>query len=202
MAAEIRAGNISPGNCIDKFYGFPCRGRLALIAFLLFLLFSMCFLVVDPLFRSAADPSLIDLQLCASPLCFQDIIVRWNKSVAGGVEIYKLSIILLDFIYPLVYSTMLALAYAAVRGNRFPFHFDRVAFTFPFGAAIFDYIENALHLFLLKDVRNLEQALAAGYPALLVEASFTCSVLKFFFFCAAILALIGAVFYRAKTKYS
>ena len=188
--------------CLNKIYGFYHRGLLALIALFVFLLFSIFFLIIDPMFRSAADPSLVDLQLAFSALRFREIIVGWNQSVNGGVEIYKLSIILLDYLYPLIYSIMLAFAYAAVRGNQLPRRFDRIIFVLPFCGALFDYAENTFHLFLLKNVHNLAQAASASYAGLPVALSFACSILKFVFFSGAILSLAGAVVCRLKKKFT
>ena len=189
-------------DCIKNLYGFRHRGRFALIGLLLFLLFSICFLFVDPLFRASTDPTLVDLQLAFSSLRFHDIIVSWNKSVNGGIEIYKLSTMLLDYLYPLIYSAMLAFAYASVRKNAQPARLDKVMFTLPFIAAIFDYIENTIHLLLLKDVHNLAQAIAVQYPPTAVAISAAASVLKFLFFYAAIFTFLGAVIYRIKKRFA
>ena len=189
-------------NCIKNLYGFKYRGLFALIGLFLFLLFSMCFLFIDPLFRAATDPTLVDLQLAFSALRFHDIITGWNKSIDGGIENYKLSTMLLDYLYPLIYSTMLAFAYAAVRKNDQPARLDKVMFALPFFAAIFDYIENTIHLLLLKDVHNLAQAIAAQYPPSAVAISAAASVLKFLLFYAGIFAVLGAVIYRIKKRFA
>ena len=189
-------------DCIRNLYRFRYRSRFALIGLFLFLLFSMCFLLIDPLFRASTDPTLVDLQLAFSFQRFHEIVVSWNKSIDGGIEIYKLSTMLLDYLYPVIYSTMLAFAYAAVKKNNEPSRFDKVLFTLPFIAAIFDYIENTIHLLLLKDVHNLVQAMAAQYPPSAVAISTAASVLKFLFFYAAIFAFLGAVFYRIKKRFA
>ena len=188
-------------DCVMNLYGFRHRVRFALIGLFLFLLFSVAFLLIDPMFRAATDPTLVDLQLAFSALRFHEIVVSWNKSVNGGIEIYKLSTMLLDYLYPAIYSTMLAFAYAAVRKNE-PTRFDKVMFTLPFIAAIFDYIENTIHLLLLKDVHNLAQAIAVQYPPSAVAISATASVLKFLFFYAAIFTFLGAVLYRIKKRFA
>jgi hypothetical protein len=164
-------------------------------------LFGVFWIVIDPMYRGAADPTLMDLQLTFSAQRFHDIIVSWSKSVNGSVDTYKLVTILLDYLYPIIYSVMLAFGYAAVRGNYDPNRFDKVMFVFPFLAAVFDYIENTFHILLLKNVHNLDQAITTYYSSLPVALSFTCSVLKFFFCYIAILVLIGAIFYRLKKKY-
>jgi hypothetical protein len=198
MTAGMKEDKFSAVNCLNELYGLRFRSLLALTALFLFGLFSVLFRIIDPMFRAATDPGLIDLQLTSDAYCFQEIIVNWNKSVDGGVEIYKLSIVSLDYIFPIIYAVMLAFAYAAVRGNLIPRRFDRVMFILPCLGAFFDYSENTFHLLLLRDVHNLDQALAAHYSQLMVASSFTCSFLKFFFFCASILAFTGAAIYRLK----
>ncbi len=188
-------------DCIDKLYASSHRRCLAWIGLFLFILFGIFWIVIDPMFRGAADPSLMDLQLTFNAQRFHDIIVSWSKSVNNSADIYKLATILLDYIYPVIYSVMLAFGYAAVRGNTTPNRFDRAMFVFPFLAAFFDYIENTFHILLLRNVHNLSQAFAAYYASLPVTLSFICSVLKFFFSYTAILVLIGAIFYRLKNKY-
>lgn len=188
------------GKFVDKLYKYEYRGSLALIGLVLFVLFSVFFMVIDPMFRAAGDPSLMDLQLAFSAQRFHEIIVSWNKSVNGGTEIYKLGIILLDYIYPVIYATMLAFAYAAARGNDNPGRLDRLVFIIPFAAAIFDYVENTFHILLLRNVHNLAQAFANYYSDLPVALSFICSVLKFLFFYAGILAFLGAIGFRIKKK--
>jgi len=188
-------------DCINKLYAFSHRRCLAWIGLFLFVLFGVFWTVINPMFRGAADPSLMDLQLTFNAQRFHDIIVSWCKSVNNSTDIYKLATILLDYIYPIIYSIMLAFGYAAVRGNNIPNRFDRVMFVFPFLAAIFDYIENTFHILLLRNVHNLDQALATYYSSLPVALSFICSALKFFFSYIGILVVIGAIFYRLKKKY-
>jgi hypothetical protein len=188
-------------DCINKLYAIPHRGCLAWTGLFLFVLFGVFITVIDPMFRGATDPTLMDLQLTFNAQRFHEIIVSWSKSVNGGVDIYKLSTIFLDYLYPIIYSVMLAFGYAAVRGNITPNRFDRVMFVFPFIAAFFDYSENTFHILLLRNVHNLSQAFATYYSDLAVALSFICSVLKFFFSYVAILVLIGAIFYRLKKKY-
>jgi hypothetical protein len=186
---------------MDKLYAFQHRGCLAWTGLFLFVLFGIFWMVIDPMYRGATDPTLMDLQLTFNAQRFHEIIVSWSKSVNGSADIYKLGTILLDYIYPVIYSVMLAFGYAAVRGNISPNRFDRVMFIFPFLAAFFDYIENTFHILLLRNVHNLSQAFATYYSSWPVALSFICSVLKFFFSYVAIIVLIGAIFYRLKKKY-
>lgn len=189
-------------NCLDKLYNYRLRGRVALSALILFFVFTALFFVADSHFRAATDPTLMDLQLAFSNLSFRDIIVSWNKSIDGGIEIYKLSTILLDYFYPVIYAVMLAFAYAALRKKDQPSRLDKVIFALPFIAAVFDYIENTFHLFLLRNVHNLTQAMAADYSAWAVALSAAASTLKFTFFYAGILALLGAVACRIKKRFA
>ena len=202
MLAEPENGKCALESCLNKLYNHRHRGCFALIGLVLFLLFSMFLLVIDPMFRAATDPTLIDLQLTFNAQRFHDIIVSWSKSVSGSADVYKLATILLDYIYPIIYSVMLAFAYAAVRKNDQPNRLDKEMFTLPFIAAIFDYIENTFHILLLKDVHNLAQAVAAQHPPSAVAISATTSVLKFLFFYTGILALLGAVLYRIKKRFA
>jgi uncharacterized membrane protein len=202
MFAELENGKCALESCLDKLYKHRYRGCFALIGLVLFLLFTIFFLVIDPMYRGATDPTLMDLQLTFNAQRFHDIIVSWSKSVSGSADIYKLATILLDYIYPIIYSVMLAFAYAAVRKNDQPTRLDKVVFALPFIAAIFDYIENTFHILLLKGVHNLTQAVAAHYPPTAVAISATASVLEFLFFYAGILALLGAVLYRIKKRFA
>jgi len=96
---------------------------------------------------------------------------------------------------------MLAFAYAAVRGNDKPNRLDLALFVIPFIAAFFDFFENTFHLVLLRKVHNLVHAIIAAYSPLAVGLSAAAATLKFLFFYAAILALIGAIAYRIKKRY-
>lgn len=117
--------------------------------------------------------TILDLQLAFSPSRFKAILLRWDD-----IAVFKKSVRQIDFIFPLAYAGLLALLYAWSRGNKTPRWWDRLLFALPVFAAACDYLENLLHLRLLRGVETLAQMEAADFDLMGVYAASGFALLK------------------------
>jgi len=79
-------------------------------------------------------------------------------------NIYKIGLLTADVIYPIFYGTLLAMIIALVQ-KKLTIPFSRRIIFIPFVAVFFDFIENALLVFLLNIYPNKNMLVAdiAGY---------------------------------------
>jgi hypothetical protein len=182
---------------VDKLFGLPFRGWLALVALALFLLFFFLFGRVTATYqtKSALIPP---LQRAWRGTTFKSILQEWSANNPRAADIYKRdNLIKLDLLFPLIYSYYFAFAYAWARGVKAPESgWDYFFFLAPFCAALFDYGENASHLYLLRGVNTREQVDAANFPDALVHLSAIFSYVKFFFFGIGSVAYVVALVAR------
>lgn len=122
----------------------------------------------------------IELQRAFTPDRFAAAVRGWGD----GVEVFKTSLIMLDFAFPLAYAAALA-SLVAVAGGPGPTRVALGLFTLPWVAAALDWIENLLHLWLLADVHTAAEAAAAAYPALPVAGASLAAMVKFALLLAA-----------------
>lgn len=75
-----------------------------------------------------------------------------------GIEAYK-TILVYDTFYPLVYSFTLCsfISFLSNKSSGNNFSYSKYIFFFPPVAAIFDYIENTFHFYLLSDPINISE---------------------------------------------
>src|ERR1051325_1219892 len=94
----------------------------------------------------ARGPNVIDLELSLSPGVLQQIVDLWGPDRVAAV---RRSIIVLDFIFPIVYAAFLSRLYASLceTVDATPSVLVR---SLPWIAAAADYLENILLLILLR----------------------------------------------------
>jgi len=91
-------------------------------------------------------------------------------------------------VYPVLYAVALSSLFALAAGSQRPSRTELFFFALPWGAALLDWIENTLHLWLLADVHDAAGAAAADFSALMVMGASVAAMLKF----AGILATAAA----------
>jgi hypothetical protein len=187
---------------VDRLFGLRFRGRLALGGLALFLLF---WLVLFP--RVAAEyetpgEGMVRLQRAWDGAEFKSVLQDWSANNPRAPEIYKRdNLIKLDLLFPLVYSCYFAFAYAWARGVKTPAgRWDYFLFLAPFCAALFDYFENGMHLYLLRGIDTGEQLRAAVFPDALVRLSALFTCVKFLFFGVGSVAYLVALFKRILSR--
>jgi hypothetical protein len=182
---------------VDKLFGLPYRGWVALVGLALFLLFFFLFGRVTAAYqtRSALIPP---LQRAWSGATFKSVLQEWGANNPRAPEIYKRdNLIKLDLLYPIIYSCFFAFAYAWARGVKAPANgWDYFFFLAPFCAALFDYGENSMHLYLLRGIDTAEQLRGATFPDALVRVSASFSLVKFVLFGVGMLAYVVALVVR------
>src|SRR5581483_10194273 len=124
-------------------------------------------------YRGPDAPGAVSLQLAFTVDRFRAALLRWND-----IETFKRSVGMIDYVFPPTYAALLAFGYAWGRGNVKPKTADRWLFIAPFVAALCDWAENSLHLYLLRDVHSLTDAGAVSFPALLVFAASLFAAIK------------------------
>jgi len=104
--------------------------------------------------RLPGTPGVVALELAFSADAFRNIIAQWG---AAGVQAYRVSTLYIDSWFPIAYSLLLAslIALLAARSGRTPSRLQLTCFVLPFIAALLDWIENTLHLILLRDPRHI-----------------------------------------------
>ena len=156
-----------------RIYATQERGWLALCFLVLFIFVQAFFSHPDFAYREAGAPDVVCLQLAFAVGKFKSILLSWRS-----IALFKRSVREIDFIFPLAYAGLLAFAYAWSRRNIRPGKLDRFFFLAPVVAAIFDYVENSLHLYLLRGVDTPAQAEVSNFPAAMVLAASTFALLK------------------------
>jgi hypothetical protein len=136
-------------------YGLPWRGVAALVLIAATAVFALRLFPAAARRTGSPDNKVTDLQLAYTADMFGGVLRAWSKTNPNAVGIMKSeNIKRLDFIFPLLYGLALALAYAALTGRRQPTALDCVLFLTPLVAALFDYIENSVHLYLLSGIET------------------------------------------------
>jgi hypothetical protein len=182
---------------VDKLFGLPFRGWLALVGLALFLLFSFLFGRVTAAYQTER-PLIPPLQRAWSGAAFESVLQKWGANDPRAPEIYKRdNLIKLDLLFPVIYSCFFAFAYAWARGVKAPANgWDYFFFVAPFVAALFDYGENSMHLYLLRGVDTAAQLKGATFPDALVRLSASFSLVKFVLFGVGMFAYVVAFVVR------
>jgi len=108
--------------------------------------------------RPAGTPGVVALELAFSEEAFHRIITQWG---AEGVRAYRTSTIYIDCWFPIAYALLLSslIAVLTVKPGETPSRLQVICFALPFIAGLFDWVENTLHLVLLRDPSNLSAPL-------------------------------------------
>ena len=140
---------------------------------MVFLIFSfVLFPTMNLMYRDVNAPTVVDLQLAFTPDRFRETLRQWSEAYGNAIETFKLELIVLDYVFPLVYATMLGFGFAWARDSRSPTRWETVFFAMPFAAGLFDWLENSLHLRLLANMHRAADVEVAEFaPALVLGAS-------------------------------
>lgn len=140
---------------IDRFLTRLASWRIALLAAALSAAFFALFSRIITL--PAGAPGVVELQLAFTVGRFRDVLDVWGPDAIAD---YRRSM-LPDAVFPLVYATALAsaLAWLRVRSGQRQTPATRAWCLLPYAAAVFDYGENALHLWILRDTAALSAPL-------------------------------------------
>jgi hypothetical protein len=125
-------------------------------------------------------PGVVRLQLAFSKTAFRDVLDQWGP---GAVQSYR-EYLPLDYLFPPVYAIFLSSALVVLTRSRRV----RVVFALPYLPVPFDYLENTLHLILLRG----DHSLAAG---LIVLASLAAAI-KWALLAVTLLAVVIAFGWR------
>jgi hypothetical protein len=131
---------------------------------------------------SDGSPGVVRLQLAFSKHTFRDILAQWGPD---AVQTYR-DYLPLDYVFPPVYAIFLSSALVVL--SRQPGRLVRGLFVLPYLAVPFDYLENTLHLILLRG----DHTLAAG---LIVLAALAAAI-KWALLAVALLAVVIAFLRR------
>jgi hypothetical protein len=184
-------------------FGSERRGTLALAGLALTALFARVLFPAAAAQSGSPDNNVIDLQLASSSDQFVGVLRQWSAANPHAVGIIKeKSIVQLDFLFPLIYGLTFAFGYAWLTGRRKPTRLDRVLFALPIVAAGFDYVENVLHLYLLRGVSTLDDVNRAAEsgafdPGLVLAASSAARV-KYLLLAASVVGILGAAIGRIR----
>jgi Patatin-like phospholipase len=157
-----------------RLYATRQRGWIALACLVLCVFLRGFFIHPAFAYRSDSPHNVCDLQLAFTAERFREVLSSW-----ANLEAFKSSLWMIDFAFPLAYAALLAFGYAWSRGKAAPTRFDRSLFLAPFVAALFDWGENGLHLYLLRGVKSGADAVVAHFPEELVVAASTFAIVKF-----------------------
>ncbi len=165
---------------------------VVLISFLMLILYAaVLFPEANRQYRGKTDPQLPALQLAFSKERFTRVLGAWHKSRGpAAIPAFRRSIIQLDFLFPIIYAMFLsgAIAILTYEPGLEPGQGALLLFLLPFLAAIFDWIENLLHLRILKGVDSWGE-IAAVRPSPIFMASVATS-LKWALVLASSLAIV------------
>jgi len=162
---------------MQRLYRWVPQRHVLVVSFLLIVLASVVFAHFDAS-RPAGTPSAVSLELAFSATTFGQIVDAWG---AEGVRSYRDSIVYVDYWFSLAYALFLSGLLSTVRPSPGESHSkaDMAFFGLPMCAAALDWIENTLHLVLLR--RD------GGFQPVLVFAASCAAVLKW-----SLLALVAA----------
>jgi hypothetical protein len=138
---------------MERTYHWVAQRRVLGASFLMMVLAVVGFAWFDRA-RSVGTPGVVELELAFTAVAFGDIVAQWGTA---GVRAYRMATLLIDYWFPIVYSVFLAslIALLTMQADR-----DLTgAFVLPFLAAALDWIENTLHLVLLRDPGHISARL-------------------------------------------
>jgi hypothetical protein len=191
---------------VQTLFGWQYRGWAAVAAVALTLFFVFVLFPRATAKTGSTRNSVVDLQKAYTPEMFVEVLRGWSRSKAEAVGVMKReNIVKLDLIFPVLYALAFALSYAALSGRPQPTPLDFVLFVAPLVAGLFDYIENGLHLYLLRGVDNAEQveqaARAGAFSPSLVFAASVFAHAKYVLLGVGLVALAGALVQLIRARF-
>lgn len=186
---------------VKALYSWPLRGWAALFTLAVGLLFA--FVLFPSAIRKTGSEKnrVVALQRAYTAAQFRDVLRGWSAAKDDAVGIMKReNIIKLDLIFPFVYALLFAFAYAWARGNREPGGLDLVLFLAPLVAGLFDLIENALHLYLLRGVNVADDVEKTAFSPALVFAASAFAHAKYALLLVSLIAIVVALVGRVLNR--
>ncbi len=164
---------------LQSLYTSMSSWLLVVIALMTSLLYMrVLFPQASRLYRDKADPDIVALQLAFTKARFTKVLRAWHKGRgSAAIPMFRKSVKQLDFLFPIIYAVFFASAIATITSSpiRKPEQVELMLFLLPFLAAIFDWIENGLHLKILKGVDSWVEIEAVN-PTLIFLASLAASI--------------------------
>lgn len=139
-------------------------------------------------YRGSGDPDIVELQLAGNAEAFADILTMWVASVPSATSGVLRTVLIFDYLFPVVYAMALAGLIAILFDGKRP---SCVGFVIvlPFAAAVFDWIENTIHVGILAGLDggvaidptsiSLAAVTIASWSAVLKMACLTASIALF-----------------------
>ncbi len=173
----LQAGLVKTYRAIGGLHQGIVLALLALVILFSFYLFP----AQQATFKGSDAPGAIQLQRAPTSEQWAGIIQAWateDRSVEEAVRSYRAYLVKLDLLFPLIYGLLFAYIVIRLTGGKEqePPDWAVALGALPLVAALVDYVENALHLALLRDVRTIEQV--RNLPDLWIRVAFAASVLK------------------------
>lgn len=133
---------------MERLYRRVAGARIVGLSLLLTVLAFVAFAWFDKA-RPAGTPGVVALELAFSAETFSDIITQWG---AEGVRAYQVSTLCIDYWFPVAYAVFLAglIAVLTIKPGGTPSGLQLTRFALPFIAGLLDWVENTLHLILLR----------------------------------------------------
>ncbi|MBC7232309.1 MAG: hypothetical protein H5T68_03585 [Chloroflexi bacterium] len=142
---------------MERLYQKMARAPVVGLALVLSVVAFVAFAYFDQA-RPPGTPGVVALQLAFSTDTFHHIIALWG---AAGVQAYQVSTLYVDSWFPISYALLFASLIAVLthKPGKAVSKSHLAFFVVPFVAMLLDWIENALHLVLLRDPSHLSPSL-------------------------------------------
>lgn len=176
-------------NFLRAAYNWPYRGWGVVVFGLLLVLAVVLFYRASKEYAEEKDKGGLALQFAFTAPRFKAIVRGWvDKAVDGqpsgtaenphAIQAYRRQLIQLDMLFPVIYACLLAFFYAWKRSEP-PTTSDLIFFALPFVAALLDWTENCLHLYLLRGVNSNADINSTQFSSVLVFISSLVSTTKY-----------------------
>ncbi|MEM4724243.1 MAG: hypothetical protein QXP01_04465 [Candidatus Hadarchaeum sp.] len=142
---------------MERLYRKMARMSMVGLSLVMTLLAFVAFAYFDRA-RPSGTPGVVALQLAFSAEGFQSILNQWGAPV---VQAYRASTLYVDSWFPVVYALLFAslIALLTHKPGKAVSKAYLLLFALPFVAILLDWVENGLHLILLRDPSHLSATL-------------------------------------------
>ena len=179
---------------LGTFYAALTSWRIAVLATGVTLIFAVVlFPASAKRFRPADGKHIIYLQLAFSVDRFREILLGWARAIPDSMKWLKQSILKLDYLFPVLYATAFASVYAVLSANDTPSSWDVFFVTAPFFAGFFDWIENTVHLIILRGIHTASDIQSASFNSMLIKFASSAASIKFLLLTANVAGWIVSI---------
>lgn len=129
-------------------------------------------------FTARGGPIHLQMQLEHRPSRWAELWDNYSGSIESAVHEYRMHLLRLDFVFPVVYVIFLLSAIASLTNEpgKDPSKSVLILFQLPVLGGIFDWAENLMHITGLQGVKSIEDL--NNLPDHVVQLSFVFTVLK------------------------